>query len=166
MRKRYTRAEILRFSENYSYGSDDQALAHILKGAANRGWLRKEDLLSVARWKWKGGRVSGLVENNPEEDIRQVSLVAFSTDCERLRIGAIRCLEGVGWPMASVVLHFAFENSYPILDRRVMSSVGSDTKYSFSKWLKYCEFMRAWASELDVSMRQLDRALWQADKDG
>ena len=47
-------------------------------------------------------------------------------------------LEGVGVPTASMLLHFAFPDDYPILDVRALESLGprSRTVYPVEYWLR------------------------------
>ena len=83
---------------------------------------------------------------------------------ERLQIGALLALRGVQWPMASVILHFAFPDRYPILDVRAMSTVGGSKYYTFEKWREYVNLCRETATAHDITMRDLDRALWAFDR--
>jgi hypothetical protein len=72
-------------------------------------------------------------------------------------------LKGVAYPVASVVLHFICRARYPILDRRALESLGyvsQRTTYTKPFWRDYVRTCRALASENQVSMRVLDRALW------
>lgn len=66
--------------------------------------------------------------------------------------------------MASVILHFAFPDQYPILDVRAMNSVGASKHYTLAKWTQYSELCRDAAAEHGVSLRTLDKALWAYDK--
>ena len=76
------------------------------------------------------------------------------------------CLNGVGWPSASTILHFFHNDPYPLLDFRALWSIGIESyKYSFSFWEKYVDFCRNVANENEVSMRTLDRALWQYSRE-
>ena len=79
---------------------------------------------------------------------------------------ALISLEGVGVPTGSVLLHFAYPESYPILDVRALQSLGSLPRsvYPVSFWLDYLDCCRALAAQLGVSMRTLDKALWQHSK--
>jgi hypothetical protein len=72
-------------------------------------------------------------------------------------------LHGVSWPTASVFLHFAGRDRYPILDYRALWSLGIEKPiaYTFDFWWHYTLFCRKLADEAYVSMRTLDRALWQ-----
>ena len=158
-----TKDEVLSYSELYEYDADDK-LAERLEAAARRGHMLRNELIEVARWKWRGGRTRQLVADNTEEDVVEISAVSFAAKSERLRIGALLSLSGVGWPMASVILHFAFPDRYPILDVRAMKTVGGSSHYTFEKWIEYVTLCRQTASDFGVSMRVLDRALWEYDK--
>jgi hypothetical protein len=75
-------------------------------------------------------------------------------------------LEGVAYPTASVILHFLHRDPYPILDVRALWSVSADAPaseraYGFEFWSAYVDYTRELASQRGVSMRTLDRALWQ-----
>jgi len=70
------------------------------------------------------------------ELVREATRAALSTRSERLRIEVLMLLEGVSWPTASVILHFAHEEPYPILDTRALWSVGlrAAPPYRFEVW--------------------------------
>lgn len=165
MRISLTRDQILRFADQYDFGQDHD-ISGTMQAAVARGHMTRQDLIVVAKWKWKGGRTRRLCGENSEPDVEEITRVSFSTSSERLRIGALLALRGVHWPMASVILHFAFPTNYPILDVRAMKSVGGPTFYTFEKWQDYCVLCRKCTNEHRVSMRTLDKALWAFDKLG
>ena len=76
-------------------------------------------------------------------------------------------LDGVNWPTASVLLHFGARDPYPILDFRALWSlqVSVPKQYGFEFWWAYSECCRVLAKKHKVSMRTLDRALWQYSKE-
>jgi hypothetical protein len=158
-----TREEVLKYSKIYEDDGDDD-LGDQLRKAADRGFMSMEDLIAVAKWKWQGGAVKKLVSENTKREVREISEVSFNAKAERLRVGALMALRGVGWPMASVILHFSFPNKYPILDVRAMKTVGSSNSYTFDKWIEYTRLCRKKSVEFRVTMRVLDRALWAFDK--
>ncbi|HQL94014.1 MAG TPA: hypothetical protein PL005_05005, partial [Candidatus Hydrogenedentes bacterium] len=76
-------------------------------------------------------------------------------------------LAGVSWPTASVFLHFAFPEKYPILDFRALWSLNIDPppkQYTFPFWKEYADFCRNLSGEAGVSLRTLDKALWMYSK--
>ena len=158
-----SRDEILCYAQKYAYDGEDVVAAALVK-ARERGFMTREDLVVVAKWKWKGGRTRGLVLQNSEEDVTEITKTSFATTSERLRVGALISLRGVNWPMASTILHFAFRDKYPILDERAMRTVGGSTLYTFESWTHYTELCRTTAQQMKIGLRTLDRALWAFDK--
>lgn len=80
---------------------------------------------------------------------------------------ALRSLAGVSWPTASVLLHIAYPERYPILDRRALHALGVRDRSSFTQcfWEAYVhEYVRL-ARVAGVDGRTLDQALWQWSKE-
>lgn len=106
--------------------------------------------------------------SNPANYMEAVIQTALSTPNERLRIEVLLLLKGVRWPTASVVLHFCHSEPYPILDFRSLWSLGVDANtmaYKFEFWNEYTQYCRKIAKDAGVSIRELDRALWQYSKE-
>ena len=104
----------------------------------------------------------------PADYIEAVTKMAFSTPNERLRIEVLLLLDGVRWPTASVILHFCHAEPYPILDIRALWSLGMNVtpaSHHFDFWWSYTLYCRKLAKAAGVSMRELDRALWQYSKE-
>jgi hypothetical protein len=130
------------------------------------GYLTKPDFIRLCRWKTQRSR--SRVAKNSENFIRATTTTAFSTPDERLRIEILTLLDGVGWPTASVILHFGYRNLYPILDFRALWSLGiakPPADYDFDFWWSYTQACRDMAQHYSISMRTLDRALWQYSKE-
>lgn len=92
----------------------------------------------------------------------------LSAGHERVRIAALNGLSGVALPTASVMLHFAHGDPYPILDARALQSLGVPTppsSYTHDFWMAYVNCCRALADAHGMTMRALDRALWQHSKE-
>ena len=129
-------------------------------------YLNKQQLQTIVEW--KAPRIIGrnYLDRNSNEDVKEITRLALSTQNERLRIEVLTVLGGVGWPMASVILHFFHAEPYPILDVRALWSLGVEKKYhNYSLWEEYFTICRAIASRNGVDMRTLDRALWQYSKE-
>ena len=92
---------------------------------------------------------------------------ALAANDEASRIAALLELEGVGVPTASTLLYFAFPDDYPILDVRALESLGVKprSQYPVRFWLEYLGACREIASGAGVSLRTLDKALWQYSKE-
>jgi hypothetical protein len=107
------------------------------------------------------------VISNPDEFIQAITRTALSAPDEPRRIKVLTTINGVSWPMASVLLHFGHADRYPILDFRALWSLEVDTPpvYTFSFWWEYTQACQKLATNAGVSMRTLDRALWQYSKE-
>jgi len=140
--------------------SDDVALAAAAQGRQD-GYLTKKSFLDLCRW--KSPRLLGHAKSNSPSFIKEATAVAFSTKHEELKMGALTALSGVGYPMASAILHLVHENQYPLLDFRALWSLGIEKppQYNFRFWWAYVEACRSIASEAGKDMRMVDRALWQ-----
>lgn len=165
---RFPAADILRLEAEYWAAGRPEDLTgetrietEVAPAIRRRGYLTKEDFLALCRW--KSPRTVTYAARSDEEYIRAVTGCARATESERLRIEVLTLLGGPGWPMASVILHFGYENSYPILDVRALWSAGVEdvgaVVHDFELWQAYTLFCRRTAEEAGVSMRVLDRAM-------
>jgi hypothetical protein len=161
LRLRFPIGQIARLAGDYEY-ADDTAVRAIGVAARNRGWYRRDELVAVALWKTERSR--SRVRLNREDAVKDATELALRTADERLRLGVLTQLQGVLMPTASVLLHLAHRDPYPILDFRALWSLGVDVPpsyYSFELWERYVQRCRELAVNAGVDMRTLDRALWQ-----
>ena len=172
MKIKFPLTDILRLEEGYwdnSSAEDIKREKHIENELApavrNRGYYRKLELQTLCHWKTP--RSKRLIESNSDEFIQAATQTALSTPDERLRVEVLTLFRGVSWSTASVVLHFGYQDLYPILDFRALWSLGVNTlpDYEFDFWWEYTQVCRQLAREAKVSMRTLDRALWQYSKE-
>lgn len=165
---RFNKKAIPKWSRRHPPPSeDDLRVINVLPPLVKaRGFYLKEELQEYCHW--KSPRSQPRVARNSPEYVEAVTRVALSTSDERLRIEILTLLQGVSWPSASVLLHFGHNDPYPILDFRALWSLGIDSRkviYNFDLWWAYTSFCRELADEAGVSMRELDRALWQFSKE-
>ena len=127
--------------------------------------LTKEILLYIAEW--KAARVKGYVNKNDEQYVKEVTQVSLSTKNEKLKIEILTLLKGVQIRMASTILFFCFPEQYTVMDYRAWDSlkaldkINGDIGDTFECWQKYNEICREIAKQNGVSLRKLDKALWQ-----
>ncbi len=162
---RFPVSEIPHWAHRYSYDGEDDLIRRMGMAKA-RGHLTREEFLALC--KWKTPRSQPLCRRNKPQHIRDVTSNAFHCRDEKAKMAALRTLDGVGWPTASVLLHFCDRGSYPILDYRALWSLGLDrppSSYTFDFWWAYTEFSRGLARTAKCDMRTLDRALWQFSKE-
>jgi hypothetical protein len=137
-------------------------------GAAARrqGFYTREQFVTVCAWKTVRSRPR--VAANSEDEVRAATRAALGGADERRRMEALLELRGVGVPTASTLLYFAEPDRYPILDVRALESLGevqSRSVYPLSYWLEYLEACRELALRHGVTLRTLDKALWQHSKE-
>lgn len=164
MRIELTCKQIREYANKYNlhsqYRDGETEIERLMEKAKQQGYMTRCGLVKVGDWK-TGGRIRKRLKKNSEEDVRRISACAFRTE----DIESLLKLEGVGWPMASVIFHFVFRNKYPILDIRAMNTVGgSHHYYSIRKWREYTKLCQKKAKECEISMRTLDKALWAYDR--
>jgi hypothetical protein len=134
--------------------------------AARRGRYTRAEFVAVCAW--KSYRSQPLVATNPAPAVEAATRTALAPGTEeRERIEALLALRGVGLPTASVLLHFAQPDRYPILDVRALESLGvtGRSTYTVAFWLGYLDACRSLAAGHGVSLRTLDKALWQHSKE-
>ena len=149
------------------FPSDDGDDALLIgRKARERGHYTFDEFRKVCRWKTP--RSAPLVARNSAEDVVSLTAVALSeTSSERERIDALRSLRGVGWPTASVLLHLAYPDRYPILDKRVVHALGvrAPATFGFRFWEEFVSAWRQLAEQAGVDGRTFDKALWQWSKE-
>lgn len=162
---RFPEADLAKWSTAYSYTENDGPLRTEIRPAVlERGWLKKAEFLSICKWKTQ--RSKSRCASNSEFTIRTVTRAALATSDEALKIDLLRTLVGVEWPTASALLHFTDPRPYPILDYRALWSLGfaKPPHYCTEFWLQYLAYTRELAESQGLSIRTIDRALWQYSK--
>ena len=99
--------------------------------------------------------------------VREITRFSFATESEEAKIKSLLVLSGVSYPVASVILHFAFPDRYPMLDFRVLWSLGLEqpTYYTFDFWEKYRNEIKGITRRIDETIRTVDKALWEYSKE-
>jgi hypothetical protein len=133
--------------------------------ARARGYYTRGEFVKVCRWKTP--RSAPAVAANSSRSIRKATSTALASGDEVIRMQALLELPGVGVPTASTLLHFAFPADYPILDVRALESLGVKPRSSYpvAFWLQYLAACRQLAELHGVTIRTLDKALWQYSKE-
>jgi hypothetical protein len=164
-RLRFPVDQISALADRYGYANDTAIEQVVGPFMRNEGYLTKTHFLTLTHW--KSPRTRPRCEENSESFIEAVTRTCAKTKDEQLRIKVLTLLSGVSWPTASVILHFGARDPYPILDVRALWSLGYELppEYDFAFWWSYVEYTRELATQAGVSMRVLDRALWQHSKE-
>ena len=147
-------------------GGADATVTAAGAAAAGRGHYERAEFLLVCAWKTPRSRPR--VAANDDAAIERSTHRALAPGAgERERMEALLELSGVGVPTGSVLLHCANPPAYPILDVRALESLGvtGRSTYPVAFWLRYLEACRSLAAAHGVSLRTLDKALWQHSKE-
>jgi hypothetical protein len=131
--------------------------------ARELGYYPYDVFVRLYRWKTRGRPLRHLARTDSQQLEAATRIALDSQTAERRRAGVLVGLDGIEYPVASCVLHFAHADPYPILDRRALESLGYKTQrtiYSETFWQDYVAACRDLAYQNGVSMRDLDRALW------
>ena len=149
------------WAERYDVAADTEVEA-IGAEARKRGYYTYEELLTVG--KWTTTRNQKLLTENEPAHVERHTRTALSTYNEALRMEVLTSLRGVSYPTATLLLHFGYENSYPMISGPALWSLGYDALpkvYTLEFWLEYVEFCRELAAQQQITLRTLDRALKQ-----
>lgn len=130
-----------------------------------RGHYMRAEFIEVCAWKSVRSRPK--VAANSEAAVLDATGRALSAVDEAARISPMLELAGVGVPTASTLLYFVYPTDYPILDVRALESLGVKPRsvYPVGFWLAYLSACRTLARRAGVSIRTLDKALWQHSKE-
>ena len=144
---------------------DETRLLAVGGAARKRGHYTREEFVQVCAGKTVRSR--SRVASNPEAAVIETTRRALAAADEPSRMGALLELEGVGVPTASTLLYATFPSEYPILDVRALESLGVKprSQYPVAFWLEYLQACRELARRNRVSLRTLDKALWQHSKE-
>jgi hypothetical protein len=100
---------------------------------------------------------------NSDHSIEHATGAAYHHPTDKTTHDLLLGLRGVSYSMASVILHFAHPEAFPILDVRALWSLGWAilSGYTFAFWSAYTDTVHAVALRAEVDLRTLDKALWE-----
>jgi len=145
------------------------ALIRELRPARARGYLTREELEKVCRW--KSARAIHLINGNSVVRVRTATRRALTTRSERRRLEALTTLDGVSVAMASAILTLLNPRRYGVIDIRVwqlLYALGEVTKksggvgFNFNNWYQFLMKLRYFAKQLGVGARDIERSLFFA----
>jgi len=163
---RISKPELQRSVVRYTISDEERNIEdEIVPLVRARGFYEKDEFLTLCRW--RSPRAVARCQPNDEDFVRAATRLALGEAHERIRIGVLRLLRGVDWPTASMLLHFGHRDRYPIIDVRALWSAGVSrvVYYTLELWWAYVEFCRTLSDECGLSMRDLNRTLWQYSKE-
>jgi hypothetical protein len=91
--------------------------------------------------------------------------LAVSARTERASVAVLKGLHGVDVPVATAILTAIDQDRYTVIDVRALESLGVKIPFpTIDDYLEYLLYCKSKAAEWGVSLRTLDRALWQWSK--
>jgi hypothetical protein len=167
MEMKITNENIFKYAQKYDkdYKQKSKKTEDRMKSLLkNQKYLTGKNLITIGDW--KAPRARRHYSNNRNHKVRKISKFSFSTRDEKARIESLDSLRGVGYPIASTILHFAFPHKYPIMDFRVIRSLGlkQPSTYKFDFWKGYCKKIQATSNKYSLPIRTVDKALWKYDE--
>ena len=157
--------EVREYAKRFPGEADDPGLA-LGRVARARGYYTLSEFRTICRWKTV--RSAPLVARNTGPRVKAATTVGLrETSSEVERMDALRSLDGVSWPTASVLLHLAYPERYPILDWRALHALGVRDRSSYTQrfWEAYVDEYVRLVELAGVDGRTLDQALWQWSKE-
>ena len=152
-------SDILSYSKRYKFQGDLAAREtgqRIYAGDCSRA-----NLLTIFEWKTKG-RGRSRPNANSDEDIAEALKLACLATTARAAISVLCGLEGVNIPVASAILTAVKTNIYTIIDFRATEALGQRSNSpSMDFYLQYLAACKDLSVKNNISLRELDRALWQ-----
>jgi len=152
-------SEVRTWATRYAYRDDTEAMA--AGRAIASGDYSRAHLMTIQRWKTKGRGATRLARNTDAEICDALAL-AVSAKTDRAAASVLCGLVGVQLPVASAILTAIDPERFTIIDFRALEALNASKSYvDLQLYLPYLTFCRTLAAEAHVSLRTLDRALWQ-----
>jgi len=142
------------------YGADDEQFFQAGKKLREGDFSLSNLKIIVA---WKSVRRIDLINKNTDYEIADALRLALEAKEPRSAMAVLVGLQGVGEPMASSILTAIDPEKYTVIDYRALEALGVTVPNNYFEFylLHYLTECKRLASEAGVSLRELDRALWQ-----
>jgi len=161
------------YNKNYAMkpkdADEEKKIKEWLDQQCQPKFLDWDHFVRLGRWKTK--RQTSAYKSNDATLVEEATRLACEASNEQLRLHILTVLNGVSVAVAATILHFMYPNKYPIFDIRARVTLKKaglwdrdENDASEKAWLDYVEIMRSLAHRLDVSLRDLDKALYAYDK--
>jgi len=138
------------------------------------GFFTRSEFLSMCKWKEQRERRRQHWISNTEDEVQMLSARALGASDEARRILHLCRLRGVGIPVASAFLTLVDPEHFGVIDIRVwqLLALYNEVDYDLDgrtlqvlHWLDYLDRIRLWAGEFNVSVRAIERTLFQHHRD-
>jgi len=153
---------------------DTAPLIASLSHVRETSYFTRSEFLTMCKWKEPRERRPQNWASNTEDEVRMLSAQAFGAPDEARRILHLCRLRGVGIPVASAFLALTDPERYGVIDIRVWQLLALYNEVDYDPdgrtlqvlhWLDYLDKIRLCAGELKVSVRTIERTLFQHHRD-
>ena len=150
---------------------DTLRLCRRLSRARRRGYLTSSELEAVCRW--KSPRAIWHIRANRPARVRAATGAALAARGEARRMAALLDLDGVSVAMASAILTLLDPRRYGVIDIRVWQLLHAAGTVSRNRegaslreanWREFLAVIRHFAKKLQVTARDVERALFDAHR--
>jgi hypothetical protein len=119
----------------------------------------------IFRWKTKN-RGKSRPKQNSDEEIAEALRVSTILQSPKLAIALLCGLTGVAIPVASSIMTAIYPERFTIIDFRALEALDAEPERSgsLSYYECYLTFCTKLAKDWEISLRELDRALWMWSK--
>lgn len=151
--------EISEWASRYAYRDESGAMA--AGHAIASGEYTRANLMTIHRWKTKG-RGAARLDRNTDAEVADALGLAVAAKTDRAAASVLCGLAGVRLPVASAILTAIDPARFTIIDFRALESLDAADRYvDLALYLEYLGHCRGLAANARVSLRTLDKALWQ-----
>jgi len=158
-----TRDEALVLCKEYP-GLEDSKFETAGQAIRNGDYSRRH-FDEIFKWKTRN-RGKSRPKKNSDEEITEALRVATSIKSPKLAIALLCGLTGVAIPVASSIMTAIYPERFTIIDFRALEALDAEPEAATSLpyYERYLEFCTKLAVEWEMSLRDLDRALWMWSK--
>lgn len=160
---RFDASLIPELESRYDFRDDNDALN--AGKQIREGQYTRKNLQAIFEWKTNGRGRSRLAKNTDEE-IADALRLAIAAKTDRAAVATLMGLNGVQAPVASAVLTAIDPARFTIIDFRALAALTViQPTITTNFYLVYLDKCRVLAKQNNVTLRSLDRALWQWSKE-
>ena len=154
-----TRDEAVALAKEYRSEGDEAAF--VAGDAIRNGDYSLQQLATIFKWKTNGRGKSRLMRNDAL-DVEDALRLACAARAPRSAIAVLVGLHGVAVPVASSIMTVIYPDRYTVIDFRALEALGRrNDDHSISFYVGYLNYCHELANAWNMTLRQLDRALWQ-----
>jgi hypothetical protein len=135
--------------------------AEVAGAMLRNGDLSVSHFRSIVKWKTNGWGLTRL-DRNTDGEVRDALRLAIDARCPRSSIAVLVGLHGVDVPVASAIMAMVKPDVHTVIDFRALEALGYAGNYrSIPFYLYYRAYCVNLAREWGMTVRNLDRSLWQ-----